>query len=513
MRKNLINIKNLSIRINGQKLVDGLDLSIKTGDRLGLIGNEGNGKSLLMKIMAGAKLGTDINVGGVVDWKGMIGYVPQELNIQEKKMTPREYLIGSDWDKLNDMNRWSEILNHLGLDVDWLERENSLSQCSGGEQVKLKLAKALFDQPDVLLLDEPTNYLDIDTLGWLENFCLEFGGGLIVISHDELFLEKATNRILHLERLSKRQKNVWRLENIGFAEYKTMRSDQFERDVKESARQRRKHDEQMKKLKEIKHNVMMRQITIIDCNARRLLNKKMKSILAQQAKLDNQELLIKPDKEKEISFWFDDQSVNQSKVWLDWRDKLIRLPVGELNIERWRVSGGDKVFVVGANGSGKTQFLKYVRQNLRERGARIGYVPQDYTEVLPMKMRAIDWLEDIGAGENVKTLLGAMNFGREEMDQSIGKLSSGQKMKVMLLGLKLQRPDILLLDEPMSNLSLFSRQELRRAIKEFAGPAIIVTHDRKFISEVADRVYEIERSPLKAGVTSELVENKSWKTG
>lgn len=505
MRNNLLNIKNFSIEVNGQKLIDDLKLSIKAGDKLGLIGCEGNGKSLLMKAVVRNELGGGINFTGTLDTSGMVGYVSQELSDRDKQMLPRDYLISGDWSKLNDIGRWDKVFRVLGLDVNWLERDSRMRQCSGGEQVKLRLAKALFDKPDLLLLDEPTNYLDIDSLRRLEKFCGDFVGGLMVISHDEVFLEKVTNRILHLERLSKRQKNVWRLENVGFVEYQSMRIGQFERDTNESARQRRKHNEQMKKLKEIKHNVMMNQITIVDCNARRLLNKKMKSILAQQAKLDSRDLLKKPDKEKEISFWFDEKPANQSKVWLDWREELVKMPIGELFIEKLRVTGSDKIFVVGPNGSGKTWLLKYIWQKLREGNFEFGYLSQDASEKLPMNKLVIDWLSDFNKNENMKTMLGALNFGREEMEKKIGQLSSGQRMKLIFLGLKLKNPDILLLDEPMSNLSMSARQELRQAIKNFSGAAIIVSHDRRFINEVADVAYQI-----KGGCLQEF---NSWNIG
>jgi ATP-binding cassette subfamily F protein 3 len=130
-----------------------------------------------------------------------------------------------------------------------------------------------------------------------------------------------------------------------------------------------------------------------------------------------------------------------------------------------------------------------------QNGIVVGYIPQNDKDLLPDEMRVTDWLANFQT-RDIKTRLGAMNFGREEMDLRLGQLSSGQRMKVMFLSLVAQVPDILLLDEPMSNLSLFSRQELRQAVKEFAGPAIIVTHDRKFIQDVADRIYQISNDKL-----------------
>lgn len=501
--KSLLDVKELNIEVRGERLIDNLSFSLQPGDKLGLIGQEGNGKSILMKTIGQQELGDGVVAKGQINRNGSIGLVPQELSADELMMVPSEFLCDGEWNKLNNIHLWHLVFQQLGMKNEWLDKDLKMSEISGGERVRLKLARVLFDRPEILLLDEPTNYLDIETLSWLEGICRDFAGGLMVVSHDEVFLENIVNRILHLERLSKRQKNIWHLANLGFADYQQQRADRFESDLKESARQKRKHDEQIRRLKKIKHKVMMDQIRIIDSSARRLLNKKMKTLVGQQEKLARKDLLPKPEREIGIDFQWEERDANPQKIWLDWRDKNVLLPSKKIFVSQFSVIGREKVFIVGPNGTGKTQLLKVICDLMVSQDVKIGYCPQDFGEIIDNGVKVIDWLAQWAQSQVIRTWLGAMNFNRKEMNSCFGQLSSGQKMKVIWLMLKLQRPKMLILDEPTSNLSLFSRQELRRAVKEFYGPVITVTHDRKFIEEAADRVYQIDGD--------KMVEINSWK--
>ena len=497
----MLKINHLTITtLKGRKLLEDFSFVLEKGDKIALIGEEGNGKSTLLKIMAGIDVDSYVTFSGSIDCDERIGYLPQKLNAKEMEKSVIDYI-----DEDPDYNHLYTLIPSIDIDVSLID-DRKMKTLSGGERVRIMLLKILYEDPDILLLDEPSNDLDLKTLIWLEEFMIATRLPMIFISHDETLLSNCANGILHLEQLKRKSEPHMSYAGTDYQTYSEERLAYIKRNNMIAAKQRSELKKQMDKWRQIYQKVEYRQTTISrqDPHGGQLLKKKMHAVKAQEKVLEKKKenLLETYEPEEAIDIFFEEVHINPNKVILDAHidalyaeDKLL----GQ-NIDL-KIFGKDKICIIGDNGSGKTTLLKKIYELMKGlEGVSIGYMPQNYDELLDNEITPIEYLWDGRKREElgkVRSFLGALRFTSEEMEHKIKELSEGQKCKILLVKMILSGNEVLLLDEPTRNLSPLSGPKIRQILCDFKGTIISISHDRKFIEEVADKVYELKDGRLR----------------
>ncbi|MBE5821121.1 MAG: ABC-F family ATP-binding cassette domain-containing protein [Clostridiales bacterium] len=513
----MLDVKNLTIELkDGGFLINDLSFSVKGGDKLAIIGEEGTGKSTLLKAIINPKLISDyaIVTGGISNSKVKIGYCEQNLNEGWNNYSVMYFFLKEnleseeDWEVYNQIGEICKLFDLLHLKKELLDNEQFISTLSGGEKVKLQLCKILLSKSDILLLDEPTNDLDIQTLDWLESFIVSLNIPVIYVSHDVKLLEKTANRILLIEYSKNRKKVKQVIKNQTYTEFITERENLMQKQEQIATMQQREYSERKKTLSHIKSSVRSNQIKIKDSAVRRTLNKKMANILAQEEQLkkfkENMQEMPNYDEFMVLSF-MQDINVPKGKTILDFKipELSIKNTVLAKNISL-TIKGGSKIAIIGENGCGKSTLLKHIYKhyNSGNRNVKIAYIPQNYNEYFDMNMSATEFLnmklEKVIAetGINISTYLACLKFSRNDMLKPISQLSYGQKVKIILLDLTLNDYEVLILDELTRNLSPLSITVINNLFKSYTGNIISVTHDRKFIEDVIDEVYVFTKNGL-----------------
>ena len=300
----MIEIKNLSIKVNDRYLIKDLTLNLNKNDKLAIIGEEGNGKSTLLKCIIDkcdyAEITGTINLNN-----NKIGYLEQNIKEEYKNQKVNDYIFINDIDYYNKINSFYKYLEILNLKDNILDKY--LNTLSGGEKIKIAILKLLLNDNDVLLLDEPTNDLDIETLLWLENFINRIDIPIIYISHDETLLSKTANMILHLESLKRKTECKHTLLKIRYEEYVDLRLRTINNQTQIHNFERKELEKREEKLKKQKQRVEFEQnnISRSDPHGGRLLKKKMHNIKSQERKIENLDITEKPDPEEAINFIFE----------------------------------------------------------------------------------------------------------------------------------------------------------------------------------------------------------------
>ncbi len=510
----MLDIKGLSIEIlkDNRKLIDKLSFSLNDGDKLAIIGEEGNGKSTIVKAIAcQEKINSYAKVSGQIVTNGKsVGYLEQFLdenwNDQEiyRFFLKDNSLDDDDYEKFKNFKEIERLFAQLLLDEKMLNSEQKIGTLSGGEKVKLQLAKLLFNKPDILILDEPTNDLDIETLNWLENFILSFTKPIIYISHDEALLENTANAILHVEQLKKKTENKCTFARLSYREYIDKRLNDIAKQNQQAAFERAQDKKQQERWNDIYNKVdhQLNSISRQDPHGARLLKKKMASVKAQEKRFERErkDFTDFRDQEEAIYLDFGDNSLPNSKVVCDERYGEIKIQDLVLceNVEL-KVVGREKLMIVGNNGVGKSTFIKKLTEDMiKRKDIIVGYMPQNYTDQFSGYNSVFDYLLGTSYDKNsltkIRTYLGSMKFTHEEMLGKIEDLSGGQKAKVFLAKLMVKGCNVLILDEPTRNLSPLSNPVIRKALSNFNGAIIAVSHDRKFISEVGTKVLKLTKT-------------------
>ena len=496
----MLEINNLSIKVNNKYIIKDLSLILNKKDKLAVIGEEGNGKSTLLKAILG--IINYAEVEGTINRKGnRLGYLEQSLTEEELEKTGYEYLFTSDEDYYNKINSFYKHLDKLNLKDDLLDRK--LKTLSGGEKVKIRIVKLLVEEYDILLLDEPTNDLDIETLEWLENFINKSEQPIIYVSHDETLLSYTANMILHIEQIKHKTECRHTLVRIDYDTYVKIRLNKLNKQTQIAKSEKRKYQEQQDELKQVMQKVEYQQNTISrsDPHGARLLKKKMHSLKSQEKKLDNKELTELPDIEESINFSFEEVEIPKTKkiINISLKELKVKDKILSKNIEL-EIIGSPHVCIIGQNGVGKSTLIKEIYNTLRTRtDIKVGYMPQNYEDILKEYDKVIDFIAPSGKKEDVtkaRMYLGNMNVTREEMEGKIAELSNGTKAKLILMKLVLEKSNVLLLDEPTRNVSPLSNPVIRKVLKEFKGTIISVSHDRKYIEEVIDKLYTLTPNGL-----------------
>ena len=496
-----------------------VSMTVQQGDRIGLVGVNGCGKSTLMRILAGL----DAQDGGEISLvRGLrVGYLAQQNMVtsgetvwnelqkvyeqvfaMEKKLRELEdemahahtdaqrfAQLSADYDRLTQRFEeaggysWksmvSGVLNGLGFKP--AQYDQCVDSLSGGEQTRLCLARLLLQKPDLLLLDEPTNHLDMETLQWLENYLAAYKGSVLVISHDRYFLDHVCTGIVEILMGSSEQYNG------NYTRYIAQRQERFESRMRAY---------------EIQQKEIERQQAII---ARYRMFNREKSIRAAESRekaLDRMEKLEKPVDERAIRFSFEARRRTGEDVL-----QLIEMSksFGEKHLFHdltLRVRAGDRVALIGPNGVGKSTLIKIiVGEEQPDTGfirygsnVDIGYYDQ-HQSTLHADKTVLDEIWDRFPQmeqSNVRGALGMFLFTGDDVFKPIHTLSGGEKGRVALTALMLRKDNLLLLDEPTNHLDMDSREVLEDALTDFGGTIITVSHDRYFINRIANRIIEMQ---------------------
>lgn len=492
---------HIALKKDGHDLVKGFDLTIGPGDKAAVIGEEGNGKSTLLRWIADPdSVENYAECEGLCHCTGTIGLLSQENGVPGDRRV-LDYLQGVDlygglpvplWKMHGDMELWTST--------------RPFSVLSGGEKVKVRLVRLLAGYPDVLLLDEPTNDLDLETLRWLEEFIRAVPQPVLFVSHDETLLERTANVIVHLEQIKKKHECRYTVERTGYRAYVEARSARLDKQEQVASRQRADYESQQARWQQIYNKVEHQQATITRANpgGARLLKKKIHALKSQERRIERQKEDFEeiPSVEEAIRLAFDGcPALPKGKRILDW--ELPVLKAGDRILARHlrlHVTAGERVAIVGENGSGKTTCLRSIWALLASKPElQAGYMPQDYTEILDYSRTPVDFLVPSGEKEAVtraRSCLGSLRFKPEEMEQEIGELSGGQKAKLLLLRLMLDGSQVLVLDEPTRNLSPLSNPVIRQSLAAYPGTILCVSHDRKFLNGVCTEVYQLTEDGL-----------------
>ncbi len=513
----MIDIKNLSIQFTGVNLFENVNLRISKHDKIALVGSNGTGKSTLLKLLYGIERP---ETGEIYRQKGIrIGYLQQDL-ISSKGQTlfaevksslpdlkslderEAEIIEGLNVSSLLDEDR-EELVEELGEihhkkdEIDFYSADSriekvlaglgfknkdfgrSTAEFSGGWQMRIRLAQILLAENDLILLDEPTNHLDLDTLTWLEEFLQNFKGSLIIVSHDRHFVNSVTNKTLEVFD-----------KQIGFfpGNYSAYLKFKDERDIQLRAQQKT----QERKIKETEKFI----------ERFRYKSTKAKQVQSRIKQLEKLDSISIAEEEKRIELRFPEPP--RSGV-VPVELKNISKSYGELPVLKnvdLLIERGDKIAIVGPNGAGKTTLAKIIGGKLEPTGGEIiyghntlvSYYEQEVADALNPEDDLIDTLEemnnDLSVG-HLRSVLGSFLFSGDDVFKKIKVLSGGEKSRVALARLLLTQSNLIILDEPTNHLDFSSKEILKRALVEFTGTLIIVSHDIDFLESITTKVLEI----------------------
>mgnify|MGYP000695583614 CR=1 FL=1 len=496
---NMIKINHLTITQNKdlRDLVSDLNITIQDGEKVAIIGEEGNGKSTLLRTLMGEKL-ADFSIRGEIqcDLQSM-AYIPQHLPEDLKKKTLHDYFFLESTDL--DFSILYRLAEELHFDSDRFASDQEIGSLSGGEALKIQLIHELAKPFEILFLDEPSNDLDIEMVDWLKNQIQKMRQTVIFISHDEDFLSQTADTIIHLRLIKHRKEAETLVEHLDYDRYSEQRKANFARQSQQAANDQRSYDKTMEKHRRVKQNVETALRNTKNDVAGRLLAKKMKNVLSQEKRYEKaaQSMTQKPLEEEQIQLFFSDiEPLAASKVLVRLENET--LSIGQRILSQGlqlTVRGQDKIGIIGPNGVGKSTLLAKLYQLLSgKREISLGFMPQDYQETLQLDLSPVEFLSQTGHKEEIQKIqshLASLNFSYPEMHHQIHSLSGGQQGKLLLLNLVLRKPNFLLLDEPTRNFSPTSQPEIRKLFASYPGGLITVSHDRRFLKEVCTSLYRL----------------------
>ena len=513
----MISVDGLTVEFGGTTLFSDISFVINEKDRVALMGKNGAGKSTLLKILAGVRTATR---GSVSAPKGtVIAYLPQHLMTEDGRTVFDEaaqafahlHRMEAEIEDLNrqlaertdyesaeymdliervatmsekfyaiDMTHFEEDVEKtlLGLGFARADLQRPTSDFSGGWRMRIELAKLLLQNPDVLLLDEPTNHLDIESIGWLEDFLVNNGKAVVVISHDRKFVDNITTRTIEV--------TMGRIYDykVNYSHYLTLRAERREQQMKQ-------YEEQQKMIQETKDFIERFKGTYsktFQVQSRVKMLEKLELIEVDEE--DTSALRLRfPPSPRSGSYPVVAEGVGKSI-----EGHCVFSGVS-LTIDR-----GDKVAFVGRNGEGKSTLVKCIMGQLEHEGTlklghnvKIGYFAQNQASQLDENLTVYQTIDDVAKGDvrlKIRDLLGAFMFGGEASTKKVKVLSGGERTRLALLQLLLEPVNLLILDEPTNHLDLRTKDILKQALQEFDGTLVTVSHDRDFLDGLVTKVYE-----------------------
>lgn len=537
----MLQIKNLTIthRKDLRVILKDFSMVLNDGDKAAIIGEEGNGKSTLMKLIFDEALVDDyVDFSGEIIKNGArIGYLAQELLQVEKEKSIYEYCSECEAFYMMSPKELAEIANKLALSLELFYSEQKVGALSGGEKVKLQLARILMEQPDILFLDEPSNDIDLQTLAWLEQFILECRLPVLFISHDEMLLERTANKIIHIEQIKRKTETRYTVAVMGYAEYVEKRRLGFAHQEQVARKERSEYEKQQERFRKIQQKVEHQQNAISrqDPHGGRLLKKKMHAVKALEHRFEKEfadmteipetedaifikfgEKIVLPNGKRVLDFELEELLVSKQEPIVrteeDFETKYQKIEVLGIEKDEKRllakhiklsVIGPEHICIVGKNGTGKTTLIRKIAEALQKRqDIKTFYMPQNYEELLDLQKTPVDFLVVNGDKEEIsraRTYLGSMKYTADEMSHPISELSGGQKAKLLFLKMSMEGCNVLILDEPTRNFSPLSGPVIRDMLRNYGGAIISISHDRKYISDVCDKVYELTKNGLVEG--------------
>lgn len=520
----MLNIHNLSISFQGENLFQDITFKLNAGDRVGLIGKNGAGKSTMLKILANE---LEADTGQIASDKELkIGFLKQDIDFQYGKTVLEEtyeafYEIKAIEKKLNEINKQlaertdydSEAYHQLMVDVNEIQHQYEIiggynyqgetekilqglgfqredfekltDIFSGGWRMRIELAKLLLQNNDVLLLDEPTNHLDIESIIWLEGFLKNYPGAVVIVSHDKMFLDNVTNRTIEI--------SLGRIYdyNKPYSKYLVLRNE-----IKEQQLAAQKNQE-----KYIEHTEKL----IDKFRAKQSKASMAQSLIKKLERIDRIE--VDEDDNSTMTLHFP-ISLTPGKVVVE--GKKISKNYGDLhvlsNINLF-IERDSKTAFVGQNGQGKSTLAKIIVGEIEHKGelklghnVQVGYFAQNQAEYLNGNKTVLDTMIDAANESNrskVRDILGAFLFRGDEVEKYVKVLSGGERNRLALAKLLLQPLNVLVMDEPTNHLDIKSKNVLKEALKKFEGTLIVVSHDRDFLQGLTTKVYEFKNKKIK----------------
>ena len=530
----ILDVNKLSKSFGFGELFKNVSFSLNEGETISIVGPNGCGKSTLLKLITGEQRADS---GSVFIKKGAkVAYLDQvsadkvddrkvidilkeaftEINNMSATLKYYENLMqnpAEDYDKtLEKYCKLVEEFSRLGgydMDVEIgvvcsglkIKKElfnRNYTSLSGGEKTLIQLAKALLQKPDLLLLDEPTNHLDIERIEWLESYIKSFKGACVIVSHDRYFLDKMSNKILDLTNVEPK------IYNTNYTGYLKERERDFEKQL--SA-----YKDQQLVIKRLREQIKYFSEMGMAKDSPTLLNR-AKAMQTQLSRiLDNK--IEKPIEPRKIRLAFDREKKSSKRVF-ETKNLTIFTPDGRkiLNGINFIITQGERVALIGENGSGKTTFLKTLlgTQELRHEGeviigpsVKIGYLPQ-IISFENDKFTILNYFKDEASvgEEQARRILASFQFYKDDVDKKVKNLSGGERIRLRLAVLLQQKLNCLVFDEPTNHIDISTKEVLEKALNDFSGTILFVSHDRYFINKLADKVVE-----FKNGTTTTYLGN------
>ena len=520
----MVSVDGLTVEFGGTTLFSDVSFVINEKDRIALMGKNGAGKSTLLKILAGVRTATRGTVSAPKET--VIAYLPQHLMTEDGRTVFEEasqafahlYEMEAELDRMNnelatrtdyesdeymalieevatksekfyaiDMTHFEEDVEKtlLGLGFERSDFGRQTSEFSGGWRMRIELAKMLLRNPDVLLLDEPTNHLDIESIGWLEDFLINNGKAVVVISHDRKFVDNITTRTIEV--------TMGRIYDykVNYSQYLVLRAERRQQQMKQ-------YEEQQKMIQETKDFIERFKGTYsktLQVQSRVKMLEKLEIIEVDEE--DTSALRLKfPPSPRSGQY-----PVIMEGVGKAFGDKRI-FSGATLTVER-----GNKIAFVGRNGEGKSTLVKCIMKELEHEGSlqlghnvQIGYFAQNQASLLDEELTVFQTIDDVAKGDirnKIRDLLGAFMFGGEASAKKVKVLSGGERTRLALMKLLLEPVNLLILDEPTNHLDLKTKDILKQALQDFDGTLICVSHDRDFLDGLVTKVYEFGHGKVR----------------
>ncbi|MFP7494638.1 ABC-F family ATP-binding cassette domain-containing protein [Terribacillus saccharophilus] len=517
----LLQANNITKLFGADVILSNIKLEVQTQDRLAIVGRNGAGKSTLLKILAGELKYDEGNVFLAKD--ATLGYLEQhtglesdksileemktvfaELIQQEEELRRLEAKMG-DPDLLSDEAAYQQLLTNYdtkqqafrlnggyqyeadirsvlnGLNFGDKDLSTPIGSLSGGQKTRLALGKLLLQKPDVLILDEPTNHLDISTLDWLEGYLSGYQGAVVVVSHDRYFLDKTVNTVIEIaHNHSVRYKG-------NYSNYLIQKAANYERELK----QYEKQQSEIKKMEEfVQKNI-----------ARATTTKRAQSRRKQLEKMERIDKPLHDASSAKLTFDIERRSGNDV---LKVHDLTYQYPESDTPVFEhisFQMNRQDRIALTGPNGTGKTTLLKTIIGKLPAKsghvelgtGVSIGYYDQEQTELHSSKSVLAELWDDypLMDEKDIRTILGNFLFTGDDVLKVVNTLSGGEKARLALAKLMMQKSNLLIMDEPTNHLDLDSKEVLESALADYPGTILFVSHDRYFMNKVSTQVLEM----------------------